>query len=271
MKPETILNADLLDILFENRNKDYGAYDLRRAYQKRLLKAVMGMLLFVLLLFAWNLWSKNSLAQLNNNPNIIPEDNILTRVEIPKEEPKIPEPRKPVETVKNPPPLIVPDKMADPEPPPTVDELAKDVQIGLKNIHGDSASTVSGPPTDDNTGKGTEPVVEPEKPQGPLFHAENMPEYPGGEQAMQRFLHRNLRFEFDDLQPGSKVAIQCRFVVDEEGNVTGIQIIKKGTDDFDKEVMRVVGKMPKWKPGSQNGRKVAVYFTLPVIVQVPEE
>ena len=74
MKPESILNADLLDILFENRNKDYGAYDLRRAYKKRLLKAVMGMLLLVLTLFVWKFWAKNS------NP-----DYIVRTIPIPKD------------------------------------------------------------------------------------------------------------------------------------------------------------------------------------------
>ncbi len=98
-----------------------------------------------------------------------------------------------------------------------------------------------------------------------------MPEFPGGEKALQRFLLKNLRFEFDEMQPGSRVDIRCRFVVDKEGNVTGIEIIKSGTADFDKEVTRVMGKMPKWKPGFQNGRNVAVYFTIPIIVQVPEE
>jgi len=269
MKPETILNADLLDILFENRNKDYGAYDLRRAYQKRLLKAVMGMLLLVLLLFVWNFW-KGSSAEQNARILTFVDDTKLQQVEIEKEKPRLPEPQKPVETIRNPTSIVVPDDQADP-PPPTLDDLKKDAQIGLETIHGDSLSKSSNLPSADSAGKGTEPVVEPPKPQGPLVVAENMPEFPGGEQALQRFLRKNLRFEFDDMQPGSRVEIRCRFVVDEEGNVTGIEIIKKGTEEFDKEVARVVGKMPKWKAGSQNGRNVAVYFTIPIIVQVPEE
>ncbi len=71
MKPESILHADFLDILFENRNKDYGAYDLRRAYQKRLLKAVMGMLLLVLLLFVWNFWNNEN----SNRPESVCSDS----------------------------------------------------------------------------------------------------------------------------------------------------------------------------------------------------
>lgn len=270
MKPESILHADILDILFENRNKEYGAYDLRRAYQKRLLKAVMGMLLFVLLIFVWNLWNRNTMIQ-NAGSIFIPDSTHLTAVDIPKDKPKIPDLPKPVATVRNPPPVIVPDNQADTIQAATVDDLAKDVQIGLQNQPGDSLSNSTGPVPADNSGKGTEPVVEPVKDGPPLVHAENMPEYPGGEKAMQRFLHKNFRFEFEDLQPGSRVEIRCRFVVDKEGNVTGIEIIKSGTQDFDKEVTRVIGKMPKWKPGMQNGRNVAVYFTIPIIVHVPEE
>jgi protein TonB len=61
-------------------------------------------------------------------------------------------------------------------------------------------------------------------------------------------------------------------VVDKEGKVNGIEVTKTGgRNEFDKEVTRVIAKMPDWKPGSQNGRNVAVYFTLPVIVEVPEQ
>ena len=270
MKPESILHADFLDILFENRNKDYGAYDLRRAYQKRLLKAVMGMLLIVLMLFCWSFWSRNSNQGETARIFNIPDDQILSQVDLEKEKPKIPEQQKPVETIRNPTPVIVPDEQAD-DPPPTQDELNKDSRIGLETIHGDSASQSSNLPPADSAGTGTEPVVEPVKPEGPVTHAEFMPEFPGGQKALERFLHKNLRFEFDEMQPGSRVEIRCRFVVDKEGNVTGIEIIKSGTQDFDKEVTRVIGKMPKWKPGLQNGRNVAVYFTIPIIVQVPEE
>jgi periplasmic protein TonB len=105
-----------------------------------------------------------------------------------------------------------------------------------------------------------------------LEKSEIMPEYPGGPEALKRFLLKNLRFDFEDQEPGTRIEIRCRFVVDKEGKVTGIEIVKSaGRSEYDKEVTRVVTKMPAWKPGIQNGRTVSVYFTLPVIVEVPEQ
>ena len=99
-----------------------------------------------------------------------------------------------------------------------------------------------------------------------------MPEFPGGDAAMRRFLQRNMRFDFDNMEAGSRVEIRCQFVVDKEGKVKAIEITKTGgRNEFDKEVIRVIAKMPDWKPGIQNGRNVAVYFTLPVVVEVPEQ
>ena len=272
MKPESILHADFLDILFENRNKDYGAYDLRRAYQKRLLKAVMGMLLIVFLLFVWNFWNNDKSNKLVALAPTVPDPTIIKLIEPEKPQPKLTKPQPPPpETLRNPTTVIVPDDQADSIPPPTQKDLDRDVQTGLENIKGDSLSNSSTLPPADEPGKGTEPTVEPPKDERPLVVAQNMPEFPGGEKALQRFLYKNFRFQFDEMQPGSRVEIRCRFVVDKEGSVTGIEIIKSGTQDFDKEVVRVIGKMPKWKPGFQNGRNVAVYFTIPIIVQVPEE
>jgi len=73
------------------------------------------------------------------------------------------------------------------------------------------------------------------------------------------------------MDPGTSIRVQVRFVVDKEGMVTGIALLQSGGDDFDKEVLRVIKKMPRWKPGMQHGNKVAVYYHLPVVFEVPEE
>ena len=104
-----------------------------------------------------------------------------------------------------------------------------------------------------------------------VAHPDAMPEFPGGQEALLRFLSKNLRMPRQDLEPDSKVSTLVRFVVDKNGTVTGIEFEKSGGKDFDNEVVRVVKKMPQWKPGMQNGKNVAVYFKLPVIFQVPDE
>lgn len=270
MKPEMILKADMLDILFENRNKSYGAYELRRYYNGRLYKATGSMLGIVLLFVGINFWKMDGLPE-SNFINSIPPDVKINTVEI--EKPVIPEPpKKNIATIKSLTPIIVPDNVKA-DPPPTQTDLEDpNKAIGTATVDGDPPNGVQ--PVLEGNGLGKEiatPAVVEKEPEI-LTHAQFNPEFPGGVEAMRRYLLKNLRFDFDDMEPGSRVEIRCKFVVDKEGVVTGIEIIKSGgRNEFDKEVTRVVAKMPNWKPGIQNGRNVAVYFTLPVVVVVPEQ
>jgi protein TonB len=85
--------------------------------------------------------------------------------------------------------------------------------------------------------------------------------------ALQRFLSRNLRSPNEGMETGSVIRVLVRFVVDRDGSITGIEFEKSGGRDYDNEVLRVMKKMPAWKPGMQNGRTVAVYFKIPVVFQ----
>ena len=90
-----------------------------------------------------------------------------------------------------------------------------------------------------------------------------MPEFPGGMNAFLKFMQRNLRRP-DELEAGQKIVVITRFVVQADGSISGIQILHHGTSDLDKEVMRVINKIPKWIPGVQRGKNVPVFFKLPV-------
>ena len=116
-------------------------------------------------------------------------------------------------------------------------------------------------------GQNIEQPVEPVEPATPLIKAEVMPEFPGGMEAFKKFMLRNLRQP--DLSEGEKVVVRVQFVVDADGSIKNMNILQSG-GGLDSEVIRVVGKMPKWKPGVQNGRFVAVYFTLPVTFLGPD-
>jgi protein TonB len=139
----------------------------------------------------------------------------------------------------------------------TKDGTASDGTVqpqGNGNGVGNGPDNVTTPPVEDNT-----------------IHeiAENMPEYPGGKSAMTRFLIKNLREMTDD--EGRTIKVLVRFIVDKTGVVTGFEIIGSGGEAYDKEVLRVMKKMPHWKPGSQNGNPVNVYMTLPVVFQTQSE
>lgn len=271
MKPELILKADVLDILFDGRNKEYGAYALRKGYESRLYWALGGMLAAALSFVLLNFSFGNNNYQ-NGNGLFSPTDTVRL-IEIPREKIEPPKPveppkKKDVATIQNTTPVLT-DKVD--VPPPTVEELNKDVQIGTETKAGIPASQA--PVTSEGDGKAPVPPAVEKAPEPEIYtRTEIMPEYPGGMAALYRFLQRSLRFQFDDMEPGARIEIRCRFVVDEAGKVTGIEILKSGgRKEFDEEVTRVVGKMPQWEPGKQNGRTVKVYYTIPVIVEVPEQ
>ncbi|MBS1668146.1 MAG: TonB family protein [Bacteroidetes bacterium] len=275
MEPEMILQADILDIIFDNRNKEYGAYELRSHYESRVRKSLLiVMLLFISLISAGYL--KNYLFPDLNHRNVrpeIPETTLVTLDKV-KQDPlprPVIRPQKKMEQIKDTKPIIT--RALVVEPPPTVKELDGKM-ISSKNELGDlpGKSDVVQPngmgQASGNPAQTSSMPVEEEK---TFRTAEYMPEYPGGMEALRRFLAKNLKMPREDLEPGTHITELLRFVVDKNGAVTDIEILKTGGREFDKEVERVIRKMPTWIPGRQNGRNVAVYFHLPVVFQVPNE
>jgi protein TonB len=98
-----------------------------------------------------------------------------------------------------------------------------------------------------------------------------MPGFPGGTEALVRFLKQNLQTPEESMESGSRVTVKARFEAQRDGSIGGIEILQSGGKDFDEEVVRVLNKMPIWAPGSQNGRNVAVYFTLPIVFEATGE
>jgi periplasmic protein TonB len=265
MEPNDMLYADPLDILFENRNKSYGAYPLRKFYAQRLYIS-MGVTFSVVVLSSFlylNFQTNPGRSLINPFPDVH-----FTPVDLTPPVKPIPPLlrssalRPPVLTRQDTPPIIVPDKKTIP-PIATVDEL-KDAAIGVKNLAGgtdngeipnkgnsQSATTVSA-----NVPADSKPEV--------LSFAEVMPEFPGGIEALKRFLLKNLRMPDGNVDPGSAVKVIARFVVGADGKVRDIEIIQAADAVYNLEVKRVISKMPDWKPGSQNHRNVSVYFNLPV-------
>src|SRR5882757_10343927 len=87
-----------------------------------------------------------------------------------------------------------------------------------------------------------------------LKRAEIMPEFPGGLEALKRFLMKNLRMPENNLEEGAQVQVIARFVVGLDGRVRDIEITRAADAEFNQEVKRVISKMPDWKPCSQNHR-----------------
>ena len=275
MKPENILQSDVIDIIFENKNKEYGAYELRKQYGRRMNKSI-GITALIVLVFALS----QSFKVPKRTGSVILEsiDSLrLAEVNLPKDEPKIiqQEPEKLVQkknaaTASYITPIVVPDELAN-KPISTIDKIATSIISG-EETPGEAVRTEVGITKEKPTeGKGLVPTepVEDEVSNSPLNIAEFMPEFPGGQAAFIKFLQRNLN-QPSDFEEGEKVTVIAKFVVNAEGNIVDIDIIKNGRSDLDQEVIRVIKKMPRWKAGMQNGRAVPVYYKVPITFVSPD-
>ncbi|MBO9633557.1 MAG: energy transducer TonB [Chitinophagaceae bacterium] len=280
MRADIVMQSDLLDILFEHRNKEYGAYTLRKEYNHRLMLALAAMFSIVILFFSWFFFNNNRNRD-NGQIVLSDQDSITIKViDIPKDPlppppppPQDVKPQPPVATIKSTTLVIVPNDMAT-DPPPPVDQLDKDdALISDKTV--DGAKPDGNMPVSASSGNGTgpvqpQPVPEPE-PEKIVEFAERMPEFPGGTQALIRFLSKNLRVPEEKIEPGQLVKVPVKFVVDKEGKLTDVQFPGAPDEAFKTEIRRVMNKMPKWIPGSQNGKPVAVYFNIPIVFQVTDQ
>lgn len=272
MKPDTILSSDLLDILFDNRNKEYGAYLLRKEYHHRLLIA-LGSIPVVIVLFLWMNYLNKAVHADMLSTLPATEDVVVKQIEIEK---PLPEPQevlkqKPVATIRNTPPVIVADE-AKADPPPPADDLLKDDRA-ISNITQEGAPTVSATSAVTAEPAETQTAAPAPEPETVWSSTEVMPEYPGGVDALRRFLGRNLRVPENVIEAGlpqGGMKVPVRFVVNKSGELSDVEFLVQANESVKQEILRVMHKMPKWKPGSQNGRNVAVYFTIPIVFQVGE-
>ena len=272
MTNNELLHASLLDIIFDKRNKEYGAYELRKEYNQRLLISLaMGVSLILFLVWI-NAINKDD----QYNRNTQPEKNgvIITTVVLPAEKIKKPAPpakKAPIETlqpkaiepvaaVKDPPIVIVPDDIADVDPPASQADLGNK-QISTTNTDGKG---YTGEVVSERTmalssgGQGKEEVLANQS-----IIPNSNPEFPGGQEALMKFLSRHLATP-DEWQSGEKKIVRARFKVDVDGMVSLVEIVQSGGELFDKEVIRVCKKMPRWKPAIQNGETVPMSYVLPV-------
>lgn len=273
METTKILSSSLLDILFDGRNKAYGAYELRTTYSRRLTKAltVTGLLIAPLIGMSFlKLGKKPEPARVH-----ISEVLTIEKMDAPKKiEPPAPaplkqqEPKK-IETQKFVIPKITPDKLVT-DPPPTQTDLV-DVKIGIENSKGDKIGNIAVPPAGDaDGGIGVVNVKPKDKEPDGFIPIEKEAQYPGN---WQRFLSTNLRGDIPvdkGATPGNyQVLIQ--FVVDVEGNVSDIKVLKDPGFGMGEEAIRVIKKSGKWKPAIQNGYPVKAYRKQPITFQVLEQ
>jgi periplasmic protein TonB len=266
MKTELILKSDVLDILFDNRNKAYGAYNLRKFYDNRLMKSLGVMLGVVVVLSAFTFIPKKKVVAKDGMYETIichlgdPQKEKIKEIEKPKTN-KPPKQKAPTQIWTK--PVIVDSK----EPVKTLAALSDSVVIASTTTLGEPGNRpiIIQPAGSGDGGPGVTP--EPAKPpvdiKTPIYSPEIMPAYPGGMEALRKFLQRNLTNP-KEMEEGEEVSVKVKFVVDYDGNLKSFVTVQDGGEEFNKEVIRVLNKMPNWIPGKSNGQNVSVYYTIPV-------
>jgi periplasmic protein TonB len=261
-------SADWCDLIFEGKNKAYGAYTMRQSSSKRHISAFFVVLVFVAFITILPtlitqiqkmtkkheaMTEKTVISDLKLEDQL-KEENIKTAVEAPP-----PPPLK--STIKFTAPVITDEEIAEGDEMKSQDELTSSkVTISVADVRG----------TDDEHGVDIQDladhqVIVEEK---PLYGVEQMPQFPGGDEELVKFITDNLKYPAVAAEVGIEGRVTIRFVVNKDGLVSNVEIIRGLDPSCDREAVRVVKLMPKWIPGRQNGRSVPVYFTLPVVFRL---
>lgn len=260
MNAESILKTDLLDIVFENRNKEYGAYALRKFYRGRVKRSLLLVFLMVTVFCVYA---------------VLPSKTSKLITVIKYEDPayrNVKPPEKPAEKiVKNKPsPRANTQKLTSSiviaKPKDSVAEL-KDLTELVKIGSTDFTGGVDDPPLETTEASGADNAkalkLEATKSNETVEAADIQPQFPGGINALRNFLERNLQNP-KELEDGEIVAVKVKFIVGYDGMLQRFEIVQDGGTVFNNEVIRVLKKMPGWIPGKANGKNVSVYYTIPV-------
>ena len=275
MDVNKILSSDLLDLLFEDRNKAYGAYDLRRTYKKRLTTALMCTAAIALLALGGSLLA-GSLRKKGGKLDV----KEVTLTDLKQEEEKKPEPPPPpppkqeppkVEMTKFTPPKIVKDEEVKKEDiPPEVEKL-EDTKIDVKSQEGIKDANLAPAVVDE--GKG---VVEEKKDddENKVFEkVEVEASFKGGEREWRKYLERNLNANtpVDNGAPEGSYTVVVQFIVDKEGNISDVKALTSYGYGMEDEATKIIRKGPAWVPAVQNGRNVKAYRKQPITFVVSAE
>ena len=275
MEANKILSADILDLVFENRNKDYGAYELRKTYNKRIVMALVITASLALLALLGSILASSLDSGKSNKVEIreVTLADIKQEEEKPKELPPPPPPKPPdppkIEMQKFTPPKIVKDEEVQ-EPPPAQEEL-KEAKIDVIKQEGIKDEGIVAPAVIDE-GKGI--VEEKKEDENKIFEkVEIEAAFPGGESAWRKFLERNLNpsAPVDNGAPEGTYTVYVQFVVSKDGSISDVRALTKHGYGMEEEAVRVIKRGPKWTPAIQNGRHVNAYRKQPITFLVQSE
>ncbi|WP_224998579.1 energy transducer TonB [Cesiribacter sp. SM1] len=265
MKPE-LTYQNWNDVVFEGRNKHYGAYLLRKIYDRNvLLSAAIALSVFMLALSVPRLleYFKAEEVEAPKAAKTIRYTDLAPPPPIDKMAPpppklNVPPPVKAV--IKFLPPKVTDQEVPEEEVMPTIEEI-KANETGAETIEGDADVVFEGPPVEvTDTGEGAPAEV--------FTIVEQMPEFEGGDAALMQWLAKNIEYPRQALRTGIQGTVMVSFMIDETGQIKEVVVVRGIGMGCDEEAVRVISSMPGWKPGKQNGQAVRVRRILPIKFQI---
>lgn len=259
MKTSEKTSLQLDEIVFEKRNKMYGAYILRKMYNKQVNRALLIAIAILIAGLAYPLVS--SYNALTGGRTITDSGGIIFTNEgrPPEDKPVVPE--LPASTSKIQKQLIF--------IVPTVVDGEVSGDIDFPDIEGISNTTII--PVDiaeEPVSSKDKDIIEIKVEEPPVLFAEEMPSFLGGDTERLKFLTDNIKYPQTAQENGIKGTVYVRFVVDTKGNITDVKVLRGIGGGCDEEAVRVIKMMPQWHPGKQNGIAVRVLFTMPVVFKL---
>ncbi|MCD7933169.1 MAG: energy transducer TonB [Tannerellaceae bacterium] len=169
--------------------------------------------------------------------------------------------------------ITTPDDAPPPPPPPPAPVVAEELNIVEDDVELEQQEILS--TEDDQTSAQVEAYVPPaaveeeEESSTQIFTVvEEMPEFPGGDQELLKFINRSVKYPVIAQENGIQGRVVCTFTVNQDGSVVDAEVVRGIDPSLDKEALRVIGAMPKWKPGKQRGKPVRVRYTLPIVFRL---
>lgn len=271
-----LISSDWVDLVFEGRNKAYGAYRLRKSTTKRNILAMVAVV--ILLVVAFIILTVKNFVDEQRAKVAMTQVAELTNYEQPKKKAEVKqkkievEPERVVERVKSSIKFTAPVIKKDDEVKPDEELKTQDELMSTKTAIG--TFDVKG--NDDANGevlKAKEVIAEPEPPkheeENKVFDiVEQQPLFPGGPAALMKYLSENTKYPVVAQENGVQGRVFVQFVVEKDGSISDVHVLRGVDPSLDKEAVRVVKSMPRWTPGKQNGITVRVNYRVPVLFRL---
>lgn len=270
-----------VDMVFAGKNKEYGAYQLRKGTSGRNIKALLILVIAAALVGGFLAWKVIEQKQTEEQQAYMEAMELAKLQQQAKKEEKKKEPVKPKiepkkeipvarETQKFTAPVIKKDELVKEENQvKQMDKLDEKVAVGTENKEGVKDRTIEAVRSDIATVAPPPPPAPKSEVSTKVFDVvEEMPSFPGGQGALMSYLASNIKYPVVAQENGVQGRVIVSFVVERDGSISDVRVARSVDPSLDREAQRVVKSMPRWKPGKQNGSAVRVKYTVPVVFRL---